>query len=196
MYKLLLPIFSAVCGENPGHIWSPGGQPLPCCQRCAGLYVAALVATALHLWLRPRMSRGFLRLHALFLLQLGLFLFPWVPSSPLLRSVSGSLFGFGVVAFLAPAIRDGCPPLRLFRFRARAYALGLAGCLALIPAIAEWGGRPGALVLMCLVLAGALALAVLTLANLARCLFRLASQIHNFRPRFFRRSQRGNVLRL
>ena len=170
MYKLLLPIFSAVCGENPQHIWSLGGQPLPCCQRCTGLYVAALVATALHLWFRPRICKGFLQIHALFLLQLGLFVFPWLPSSPVLRTLSGSLFGFGVVAFLGPAIFDGCPLFRVSCFSARDYALGVAGCLGLVPAIAEWGGRPGAFVLMWLVLAGALVLAALATANLAQCL--------------------------
>jgi len=174
MYQFLLPIFSAVCGENTHHIWSPGGQPLPCCQRCTGLYVAALVAAALHLWFRPRISKGFLQLHSFFLLQLGLFVFPALPSSPVLRSISGSLFGFGVVAFLAPAIFDCCPHFRASRFSAWAYTLGLASCLGLIPATAEWGGAPGALVLMCLVLAGALVLAALVCANLARCLFPLA----------------------
>ena len=180
MYKFLLPIFSAVCGENPQHIWSPGGQPLPCCQRCTGLYVAALVATALHLWFRPRISKGFLQIHAFFLLQLGLFLFPWLPSSPVLRALSGSLFGFGVVAFLGPAIFDGCPPFKVSRFSARDYALGVASCLGLVPAIAEWGGRPGAFVLMCLVLAGALALAALAAANLTRCLLPLAARKSGF----------------
>jgi uncharacterized membrane protein len=175
LYNLLLPIFSAVCGENSQHIWSPGGQPLPCCQRCTGLYIAVVVATALHFWLRPRVSRGFLQLHAFFLLQLGLFILPWFPSSPVLRSVSGSLFGFGVVGFLAPAVFDSRPPFRGFRFSTRTYALGLVSCLGLIPAIAEWGRRPGAIVLMCLVLAGALAIAVLVFANLARSLFRLTS---------------------
>jgi uncharacterized membrane protein len=177
MYKLLLPIFSAVCGENPQHVWSPGGQPLPCCQRCAGLYVGALVATALHLWLRPRISKGFLQLHALFLLQLGLFVFPYVPTSPVLRSISGSLFGFGVVAFLAPAILDWCPPISVSLLSARVYVAGLAGCLGLVPAAAEWGGRPGALVLMCLVLASAVVLAALACANLARCFLAFASRL-------------------
>jgi uncharacterized membrane protein len=104
MYHWLLTIFSAVCGENPKHIWSPGGQPLPCCERCTGLYVAALIAVALHFWLRPCISKRFLQVHALCLLQLGSFVFPWLPQSPVLRTVSGTLFGFGVVAFLWPAI--------------------------------------------------------------------------------------------
>jgi uncharacterized membrane protein len=174
MYNLLFLIFSAVCGENPRHIWSPGGQRLPCCQHCTGLYVAALIAMALHLWFRPPISKRFLQLHALCLLQLGLFVFPWLPQSAVLRTISGSLFGFGVVSFLWPAIPIRYRPSRLSRFSTGAYALGLASCLGLVPAIAEWGGPPGAFVLMCLVLAGALALAALASVNLARCLLPFA----------------------
>jgi hypothetical protein len=170
MYNLLLPIFSAVCGENPRHIWSPGGQPLPCCQRCTGLYVAAFIAAALHIWFRPPITRRFLQLHALGLLQLALFAFPWLPDSPVVRTVSGSLFGFGVVAFLWPAITGWLPPFNLSRFGARGYALGFALCVALTPVMAGWGGLPGAFVLMGLVLTGALALVALAAANLARCL--------------------------
>jgi uncharacterized membrane protein len=172
MCQLLLPIFSAVCGENPQHLWSPGGQPLPCCQRCTGLYAGALVATVLHLWFRPRISKSFLRLHAVFLLQLGWFVFPWMPAAAVLRTISGALFGFGLVAFLGPAIFDRCPPLKVSPFRARGYALGLAGALGLVPAVAEWGGAAGAFVLMGVVSAGALALAALAFANLARLLLR------------------------
>ena len=174
MYNWLLPFFSAICGENPQHIWSPGGQRLPCCQRCTGLYVAALIAMALHLWFRPRISKGFLQLHALCLLQLGLFAFPWLPQSAVLRTLSGSLFGFGVVAFLWPAIPIRCLPFRASCCRTGAYALGLASCLGLIPAIAEWGGPPGAFGLTCLTLAGVLSLAALAFFNLARCLLSFA----------------------
>ena len=166
MHHLLLPIFSIVCGENPQHIWTPGGQSLPCCERCTGLYIAASVALALHRWFRPLISRRFLQLHALCLLQLGLFVFPWLPQSPVLRTVSGSLFGFGVVTFLWPAISLLRPPLNVSRLRTGAYALGLASCLGLIPAIAKWGGTLGAFVLTCLIIAGALALAALAFANL------------------------------
>ncbi len=169
MYNWLLPIFSTVCGENPHHIWSPGGQPLPCCQRCTGLYVAALIAMGLHLWFRPAINKRFLQIHALCLLQLGLFVFPWLPQSPVLRTISGSLFGFGIVSFLWPAITAWCPPSGVPRFSTGAYTFGLFACLALTPATAEWGGNTGAFILTFLVSTGALALAALASVNVARC---------------------------
>jgi len=170
MQHLLFTIFSSVCGENPRHIWSPGGVLLPCCERCTGLYVGALIAVVLHLWLRPRISKHFLQVHALCLLQLGLFAFPWLPDSPALRSISGALFGFGVVSFLWPAVSDRFPPMRAGHFATGAYATGLAASLGLIPAIAERGGATGAFILIWLVSAGALALAALVGANLFQCL--------------------------
>jgi uncharacterized membrane protein len=168
MHNFLFHIFSLVCGENPQHIWSPGGQPLPCCERCTGLYVAALVAVILRLSFQPCISKRFLQIHVLCLLQLGLFIFPWLPQSPVLRTISGSLFGFGVVAFLWPAVASWHRPLN--KFRTRVYLSGMTVCLALTPIIAKWGGVIGANVLMILVLAGALALVVLIAINLLRCI--------------------------
>lgn len=171
MQHLLITLFSAICGENPAHIWSPGGQALPCCERCTGLHAGALVAVVLHLWHRPAITKRFLQVHALCLVQLGLFVFPRLPQSAVLRTVSGTLFGFGVVAYLWPAVSHGRPPFRTARLGTGAYAIGLATGAALIPAIAEWGGRIGASILTGLVLAGAVALAALTLVNVARCLW-------------------------
>ncbi len=73
---------------------------LPCCQRCLGLYVGAAVAAGSHLWLRPRLTGRFLELHGAFLLCMLPFGFHWLPQGPLLRTITGVLFGFGVVTFL------------------------------------------------------------------------------------------------
>lgn len=181
MYHWLLPIFSALCGENPEHIWAPGGQPLPCCERCTGLYVAAVIAVAAQLWFRPRIGSRFLLVHGLCLMQLALFAFPWLPDWAALRSISGSLFGFGVVAFLWPAVSDWCPRVRETRFSTGGGMLTLVITSGMIPAAAEWGGRTGAFVLMWLMLAGVLVLAALVLANLARCLRTLAVLSGSFR---------------
>jgi uncharacterized membrane protein len=160
--------FATICGENPRHIWSPGGLRLPCCERCTGLYAGALIAVALHLWIRPRIGKRFLELHALCLLQLGLFLSQRLPDSAALRTVSGALFGFGVIGFLWLALPAGS--LRQAAQRAAAkYSVGFAISLVLIPALAQWGGRSGATILECMIAAGALALAVLVCANLIRC---------------------------
>jgi uncharacterized membrane protein len=185
MRQILFAVFSAVCGENPEHVWAPGGEALPCCERCTGLYAGALAAIVLRLWLRPRASGQSLRIHGLFLLQLGLFVFPWMPQGAVLRTISGGLFGFGVVAFLWPAVCAWLPAARVTTFGGMAYAMGLAGCLGLTPAIAEWGGKAGAFVLTGLVLAGAVALAALAGANVARCLIELLAIIlDKKRPEF------------
>ena len=174
MHRFLISLFSWVCGENPQHIWSPGGELLPCCERCTGLYVAALVATALHLALQPGIRKRFLQFHALCLLQLGLFILPALPQSAVLRTLSGSLFGFGVVAFLWPAIAVPRPATGKLRSALMAYIVGMLGCLAMIPVLAIWGGRPGAFILTCLALAGFLTLALLVAVNIARIFVALA----------------------
>jgi len=96
----LAAVFSLVCGQNPTHTWAPAGVILPCCQRCTGLYTGAALAVLLQLLLQPRLTDRFLQLHGLFLLQMVPFGFHWLPQGPLVRTLTGLLFGFGVVAFL------------------------------------------------------------------------------------------------
>jgi uncharacterized membrane protein len=100
MLEILAHWFAAVCGQDPGHTWAPGGILLPCCQRCTGLYVGAGVAALLHLWLRPRLTGRFLEIHGAFLLVMAPFGFHWVSQGPMLRTLTGMLFGFAVVTFL------------------------------------------------------------------------------------------------
>ena len=116
MIEGLFHLFAAVCGQNPGHTWAPGGMLLPCCQRCTGLYVGAGVAGLLHLWLRPRLSGRFLEIHGAFLIFMVPFGFHWVADGPVLRTVTGVLFGFGVVTCLWLAIetRARVPMVRLW----------------------------------------------------------------------------------
>ena len=100
MPEILAHWFAAVCGQDPGHTWAPGGILLPCCQRCTGLYVGAAVAMLLHLWLRPKLTGRFLEIHGAFLLAMVPLGFHWVAQGPVLRTISGVLFGFAVVTFL------------------------------------------------------------------------------------------------
>jgi uncharacterized membrane protein len=100
MLEILNHLFAAVCGQNPSHTWAPGGLLLPCCQRCLGLYAGAAVAIATHWWLRPRLTARFLEVQGAFLLLMAPFGFHWVPQGPVLRTITGMLFGFGVVTYL------------------------------------------------------------------------------------------------
>ena len=116
MPDLLQHLFAGVCGQNLAHTWTPGGVPLPCCQRCTGLYVGALAGAALHLWFKPRLTSRFLWIHGVFLLQMIPFGFHWLPQGPFVRTITGTLFGFGLVSFfwLLPTARrpvgDGVHP--------------------------------------------------------------------------------------
>jgi len=167
MLDPLSHLFAAVCGQNPEHTWAPGGLLLPCCQRCTGFYVGALVAMLLHLWLRPRISGRFLELHGVLLLQMVPFGFHWLPQGPVSRTVTGLLFGSGVVTFLWLVPRARLPAVNA-RHRPHAtwsYSLGLGASLGLLPVTAAWGDTVGALWLSCLAFGGATGLAGLALAN-------------------------------
>ena len=100
MTELLRHVFGWVCGQDPAHTWSPGGELLPLCQRCTGVYAGAFVAALLHLAWRPAPTPRWLWLNGAFLLGMLPFGFYWIPQNAELRCASGILFGFGLIAFL------------------------------------------------------------------------------------------------
>src|ERR1017187_5433555 len=144
MFALLAHWFAAVCGQYPGHTWAPGGILLPCCQRCTGLYVGAGAAALLHLWLRPKLSGRFLEIHGAFLVVMVPFGFHWVAQGPVLRTLTGVLFGFGIVTFLWLPLnqRAGKPLSRPLRVQDSAwgYFVMLGATLILLPTTAMLGG--------------------------------------------------------
>ena len=102
MNDWLAHAFALVCGQNPEHLWAPGGLSLPCCQRCTGLYAGAAGALLLHWLCKPQPTAGWKWMHGMFLLQMVPFGFHWLPQGPVLRTVTGVLFAFGLVAYLWP----------------------------------------------------------------------------------------------
>jgi hypothetical protein len=150
---------------------------LPFCQRCTGLYVGACVATVLHLWLRPSMSGRFLGIHAGFLLAMAPFGFHWVAQGPVLRTLTGVLFGFAVITFLWLPLKARAEDLRArgngTRERDFPQAdetpalLWVGATLLLLPTITSWGGTIAAYTLSGLAFCGALALVTLIVANSA-----------------------------
>ena len=164
MLDVLSHLFAAVCGQDPGHTWAPGGMLLPCCQRCTGLYAGAGMAALLHLWLRPRLSGRFLEIHGAFLLVMVPLGFHWVAHGPVLRTVTGTLFGFSVVTFL------WLPLDSRFTFHVShvtSYFLILAVTLMVLPLAAKLGGTFAAYLLSGLIVWGALALVLLVSADVA-----------------------------
>jgi len=191
MLEILHLIFGAVCGQNPDHTWAPGGFLLPCCQRCLGLYAGAGIAALLHLWLRPRFTGRFLEVHGGFLLLMAPFGFHWLPQGPMLRTITGVLFGFGIFAFLWlpmsrkfadwPSRARPIRPCLQDRTGARiaphpsqrntiAYALGLALTAVMVPLLAACGGHGIAYALSSLICFGLAALAVVIFGNFALAL--------------------------
>jgi uncharacterized membrane protein len=164
MLTLAQEVFSMVCGQNQDHTWMAGDILLPCCQRCTGLYAGALLGIALHLWLKPALTGSFLKWHGFALLFMVPFGFHWLPQGAWLRTVTGVLFGAGVVTFLwlpLAAIRNEHPIGRA----APAYWLLLVAGVLLLPWCGATGWRPCGFFLTALVCAGALALAVLVAVN-------------------------------
>jgi len=159
-------IFAAVCGQNPAHTWAPGGEFMPCCQRCTGLYAGALFAAVSQLWPKPRLTGQFLAIHGLFLLQMVPFGYHWLPQGPVLRTVTGILFGAGLATFLMLAPSSSRRSTRApGSGRGPAYfiALGMAGGLVL--ELAESGRPTAASLLTLLVTAGLLTLLGLLVVN-------------------------------
>ena len=182
MLEWLQEGFALVCGQNPAHTWAPGEVLLPFCQRCTGLYAGAVLAALLHLWLRPRLTGRFLAIHGAFLLFMAPFGFHWVEHGPGLRTITGTLFGFGVVTFLwlpvkawwadrepelAGVSQKAPPPATGFSERRAAwrYGAGVVLAVAVLPVLSARGGPWAAGLLYLSGLAGALVFVALVLAN-------------------------------
>ena len=192
MLDFLRHVFGWVCGQNPAHTWSPGGELLPLCQRCTGVYAGAFVAVLLHLAWRPAPTPRWLWLNGAFLLFIMPSGFYWIPQNPELRCASGILFGFGLVAFLWLTLPDKFAICDL-RFTSRLesqeqrvnrksqivsesepphvggckmFAASLLAALVLTPLLSEHGNAVAAGILIFACVGGALALAALLLANL------------------------------
>jgi uncharacterized membrane protein len=178
--ELFRHAFGWVCGQNPAHTWSPGGELLPLCQRCTGVYVGALVALVLHLAWRPKPTPRWLWLNGAFLLFMVPSGFYWIPQNPELRSASGIVFGFGLVAFLWLTLPDrfffssrreeaqtgisdssGLPRVGFYKM----FAAVLLTALVFTPLLAEKGNHLAGAILSLACAGGALVLAVLLLIN-------------------------------
>lgn len=156
-----------VCGQNLERTWAPGGEWLPCCQRCTGIYVGAAVALMLR-WFWPlRSGKAVLIVNTLLLLQMVPSVLHWLPDAPWVRTASGVLFGFGEVGFLWVLVED-----RLKWRRAlgptMVWVYGFAAVLtsALVPFLAARGGAMVAAALSGTAFAGLVGVLLLVLANL------------------------------
>jgi uncharacterized membrane protein len=91
-------IFARVCGQQ--HNWVLGGETLPFCQRCTGLYVGAVLAMLVLLLFRPKATKRMLGAHGLLLLMMAPFGYHLVPQNGAVRMLSGQLFAIGLVYYM------------------------------------------------------------------------------------------------
>jgi len=157
-------LFSYVCGQV--NLWTVGGETLPFCQRCTGLYVGGFYAVLLMAVFRPAPSLRLLGIHFLLLLQMVPFGYHLVPQGAILRTITGQLFAIGLVYCLSLNPLAKLKVEWQSRNRSLPYALAaLAGLPALLIAI-QFGGPITARVLAVMGLAGLAAYLVLAAANL------------------------------
>lgn len=167
MLQILNDVFGLICHQNPDHTWSPGGLLLPACQRCTGLYIGAFVAALWHIAFRPAPTNRWLWLHGGFLLAMVPFGFHLVPQGPFVRTDSGVLFGFGLVAFLWLTLEPaGHLPRSALRTAGWCFAASLVATVVLIPWFGASGDVTAAVSLSFLIGAGAFALTALVTWNL------------------------------
>ncbi len=161
----LAELFSYVCGQV--NLWTPGGETLPFCQRCTGLYVGGAYAQGLWLLFRPRPTLRLLGAHALLLLLMIPVGFHLVPQGGELRTLTGQLFAVGLTYFLAlnPALR--WRPWNGTSGNQRAYWVALFAGVPLLLLAVHWESGLAAPVLAWIGVAGLAGFAALTLANLA-----------------------------
>jgi uncharacterized membrane protein len=167
----LTAAFSHVCGQAAAHTWAPGGEALPVCQRCLGLYGGAIAALLLILLIRPNPDHRLRWLFSLCLLQMVPFGFHWVEQGPLTRTVTGYLFGAGLSGLLWYAARgEAEAPGSHHRWWQSCFAIGmLAGLVALLWR-ASHGGRSDAAVLTGLATLGFAALTLQCVWSAGVCL--------------------------
>jgi len=161
----LAELFSHVCGQV--NLWAPGGEALPFCQRCTGLYVGGAWVQALWLAFRPRPTLRVLGMHGLLLLLMVPFGYHLVPQSGEVRTLTGLLFAVGLTYLLAlnPALR--WRPWENRSGNERAYWAAIVISLPLLLLAVHWEGGLAAPVLAWMGVAGLMGFAGLTIANLA-----------------------------
>jgi uncharacterized membrane protein len=128
------PIFVAyalVCEQNPDHTFFPWGQPMAYCQRDTAIYTTYLLAGLAFIPLRRRLRPlswwAFLLLSAPLAIDGFTQFFGWRESTPLLRLLTGTLFGVAVVWLIYPRLERGMAEIVATleaRFRRRALRAG------------------------------------------------------------------------
>jgi uncharacterized membrane protein len=165
----LTTIFSVVCGQV--HCWAPGGVMMPVCERCLGLYLGALWSLLLVSTVRPFPSRALLWLHGLAMLAMIPFGYHLVPQGPVIRTVTGFVFGLGMVYYLSLAPGEIVGLERFAKRRAATvYALAALTPLPVVLVSVQYGPAVAGSVLTVLATVGLAVTVLLALASVASLL--------------------------
>lgn len=158
-------LFSHVCGQV--NSWAPGGKILPFCQRCTGLYVGGPFALMLYGLFRPRPTSRVLWIHGLLLLLMVPFGYHFVPQNGTVRTLTGQLFAFGLVYYLAlnPAAQLSIWTGR-YSENFRAYAISALAVISAVQLAVRLGATGISVALAWIGFAGLLLYAALAIANL------------------------------
>ena len=178
--ELATQVLSFLCHQDPSRAFQPGGEPLPLCARCVGVYVGFVLALPLMIMAGRLPRKLSLCLHGAFVLQVIPFGFHLIPHGPTLRSISGQVFALGVVYFLFTAIRHSrlrmdkleSPSAYTGRWLIR-YLLGVIQAAVLLQLFLRLPWPWAATVINVLALIGLgvfVALAVMLLLSLGRCM--------------------------
>jgi hypothetical protein len=138
LHEIADAVFSVLCHQEAVRCWTPGGNALPFCERCTGVYAGAALALCLAPLMRFRPGRWALVVHGFFLVQMVPFGFHLVPHPATVRTLSGQFFAIGALFFLwrnlfrrwrlDRADRVGAPA-------GRRYGFGVALSLVLLQAL-------------------------------------------------------------
>jgi uncharacterized membrane protein len=158
-------IFSLVCSQQ--HNWVLGGDTLPFCQRCTGLYVGALSALSVFLLVRPKPTTRMHWVHGVLLLVTVPFGYHLLTQTGEIRMLTGQLFAIGLVYYLMLLPEDYWPKWResLARGVPGYFMMSLTTVLVLQAAVI-WGRTRTNVILSWLGLGGLLIYLTLVTVNL------------------------------
>ncbi|HUT23923.1 MAG TPA: DUF2085 domain-containing protein [Sumerlaeia bacterium] len=100
LHEIADAVYSVLCHQEAARCWAPGGNALPFCARCTGVYAGAALAVCLAPLMRFRPGRWALAVHGFFLIQMVPFGFHLIPHPATVRTLSGQLFAIGALFFL------------------------------------------------------------------------------------------------
>ena len=103
--ELARSVFEHLCHQQPDRAWVIGGEALPFCARCTGVYGGATLAALILPFARFSPSSRTLYLHGAAMLQMLVLGFNPIYEPAWLRMLSGSLFSLGAVYFLWLPVR-------------------------------------------------------------------------------------------